>query len=307
MIFLLFLVAFLGLWGVINYLLKGWQTGSWQLPEINLPQVKLPSLSLPATLTKAPVKLPIQPTETYTNSGIEIKQLLKDYPSGRSIIRAVNIPTLAIKKGEFISIMGRSGSGKSSLLNILGGLDKPTGGVIKIDGRDLAQLSSNDLSTLRNQKIGFIFQESNLISSLTAQENVELPLRYAGIDRPTRKEKAQKALEAVGLKNRLKHFPRELSGGEAQRVTIARALVNEPSLVLADEPTGEVDSQTSTELINLMRDLNKKLGTTFIIVTHDPLVAQATTRVLRLQDGKVISDKRVIKIDGSIKAEVDLV
>lgn len=317
MIFLLYIIAFLGLWGVINFLLKSFQKGEWvwpkftlpalaNLPKLTLPQISLANISLSSwkrlTKTEAKPKIGLKAT-----TGVEIAQLVKEYPSGGEKITAVDIPSLAIKAGEFLSIMGRSGSGKSTLLNLLGGLDKPTTGVIYLDGEDLSTLKSGALSKIRNQKIGFIFQESNLIPSLTALENVELPLKYARISRKEKRERALKALDSVGLKKRVNHFPSQLSGGEAQRVTIARALVNEPSLVLADEPTGEVDSQTSNEIIALMKDLNKKLGTTFIIVTHDPLVAHATNRILRLQDGKVISDKKIIKIDGSIQSEVELV
>ncbi len=319
MIFILFIIAFLGLWAVINFLLKSFQTGEWAWPKFSLPKMgsvqklSLPKISLP-NFSLPNFQWPISPevkdktkTTNKTTTGVEITQLVKEYPSGSEKIRAVDIPTLDIRAGEFLAVMGRSGSGKSSLLNLLGGLDKPTSGVIYLDGDDLSTLKSGPLSKLRNQKIGFIFQESNLIPSLTALENVELPLKYARIPGKEKKERALKALENVGLKKRVNHFPSQLSGGEAQRVTIARALVNNPSLVLADEPTGEVDSQTSGEIIDLMKDLNKKFGTTFVIVTHDPLVAHATNRIIRLQDGKVLSDKRIIKIDGSVPAGLDLV
>jgi putative ABC transport system ATP-binding protein len=292
MIFLLFLIAFIGLWIALNFLLK--KVG-FHLDLQKYVSSKVNGNSRPK---KEEQKMEIEPA-VYTpesDNALEIHDLIKTYPSGDSQIKAVDIPSLNIKKKEFMAIMGRSGSGKSTLLNLLGALDKPSKGVVFLDGKNLAGLSRQDLNHLRNTKIGFVFQDFNLIPTLTALENVALPLRYSDLPKIKHEEVASKALEGVGLKNRASHFPSQLSGGERQRVAIARALVNKPTVVLADEPTGEVDTTTSDSLINLMKDLNQKLGTTFIIVTHDPQVAKSTNRVLRIQDGQIISDKRVIKV-----------
>lgn len=294
MIFLLLFLAFVGLWLVINYLINKWTPLSTTVMNM----MKRDSQeNTPQAL--ADMLLESSPTPASLGNSLEIQNLLKNYPSGGSSITAVDIPKLSIKKGEFMAIMGRSGSGKSTLLNLLGGLDKPTSGIVFLDGENLAAVKSKQLNLIRNRKIGFVFQDFNLIPTLTAQENVALPLKYTYEDPILREKRALKALDSVGLKNRRNHFPDQLSGGECQRVTIARALVNNPTVVLADEPTGEVDNQTSEEIINLMKDLNKKFGTTFIIVTHDPVVAKATNRVLTLQDGRITADKRVIRANFS--------
>jgi putative ABC transport system ATP-binding protein len=301
MIFLLLLVAFVTLWGLLNFLLNNWyeifNANRSQNPEKALKEIKEP----------APIEPPF-PDPTSGNHSLEVSKLLKNYSLANEEIKAVDIPKLTVQKGEFLAIMGRSGSGKSTLLNLLGGLDRPTSGAVFLDGDNLASLKGSQLTDVRNKKIGFVFQEFNLIPTLTAQENVELPLRYSGLTKVERSKKALAALDSVGLKSRANHFPSQLSGGESQRVTIARALVNKPTVVLADEPTGEVDSQTSTQLVSLMKDLNKKLGTTFVIVTHDPIVAKATNRILSMQDGRIITDKNIVKLNSDIlRVEDELV
>jgi len=198
--------------------------------------------------------------------------------------------TLTINKGEIISIMGPSGSGKSTLMNILGCLDRPTSGEYFLDGKPVAKLNDDQLAVIRNRKVGFIFQSFNLLPRLSALGNVELPLRYAGLSKG-RKDKAQKALASVGLADRVNHRPSELSGGQQQRVAIARAVVNEPSIIMADEPTGNLDSKSGREILELLFRLNKDLGTTVIIVTHDSSIAEQTQRILHLHDGKLVDSK----------------
>ncbi|MCL5961743.1 MAG: ABC transporter ATP-binding protein [Chloroflexi bacterium] len=223
---------------------------------------------------------------------VQARELSKTYTMGQSRVNALAGVNLSIDRGEFVAIVGRSGSGKSTLLNMLGCLDRPTAGTIIIDGEDVTKVPKGRLPAIRRDKIGFVFQQFNLIPTLSAQENVMLPLKYAGISYRLRKERAKKALEMVELRERLDHRPSELSGGEQQRVTIARALVGNPALILADEPTGELDSQLAVAIIDMMRDLGRAYGQTFVIVTHDVLVANETERVIRLQDGKVISDEK---------------
>lgn len=220
---------------------------------------------------------------------LETKNLTRHYKQADSVIHALDGVDLKVRKGEFISIMGRSGSGKSTLLNMLGTLDRPTSGEVHIGGTEVGRIPGYKLPGIRRGKIGFVFQQYNLIPTLTALENVELPLKYAGIK--GRRELASEALKEVGLERRLNHKPSELSGGEQQRVAIARAIVAKPAIVLADEPTGEVDSHTATQIIDLMKKLNRVLGITFIIVTHDPLVAEHTERTILLSDGKIQADK----------------
>ena len=224
-------------------------------------------------------------------SNIVLEQLSKVYAEGGSEeVRAVNGIDLAIEKGEFVAIVGPSGSGKSTLLNLIGGLDVPTDGHVFIDGVDTQGLNEKELTRIRREKIGFIFQEFNLLPVLNASENVQLPLRYLKVPAHEREKRAADALELVGLTNRAKNRPSQLSGGERQRVAIARALVTSPALVLADEPTGELDTVNTCRIIEVMRDLNDKLEQTFAIVTHDPMVAGYTRRVVTLRDGKVESD-----------------
>jgi putative ABC transport system ATP-binding protein len=222
---------------------------------------------------------------------LEASDLTKVYRRGASEVRAVDGISLAVEAGEFMAIMGRSGSGKTTLLDLLGCLLRPTDGQLSIDGRNVVGASDGELARIRRERIGFVFQEFNLIQTLTAVENVMLPLRY-GPRRPDGRRRATELLELIGLADRASHRPTELSGGEQQRVAIARALVNEPAVILADEPTGELDSSTSGRLLETLRDLNRDRGVTIIIVTHDAGVAGATDRVVRLQDGRVIADER---------------
>ena len=222
---------------------------------------------------------------------LEASGLTKVYRRGASEVRAVDGISLTVDAGEFMAIMGRSGSGKTTLLDLLGCLLRPTDGELAIDGRSVVGASDGELARIRRERIGFVFQEFNLIQTLTAVENVMLPLRY-GPRRPDGRRRATELLELVGLADRASHRPTELSGGEQQRVAIARALVNEPAVILADEPTGELDSSTSGRLLETLRDLNRDRGVTMIIVTHDAGVAGATDRVVRLQDGRVVADER---------------
>lgn len=222
---------------------------------------------------------------------LEARGLTKIYRRGASEVRAVDGIDLDAEAGEFMAIMGRSGSGKTTLLDLLGCLLRPTDGQLSIDGRSVIGASDGELATIRRERIGFVFQEFNLIPTLTAIENVLLPLRY-GPRRPDARSRATDLLELVGLAERGGHRPTELSGGEQQRVAVARALVNEPAVILADEPTGELDSGTSERLMATFRSLNADRGVTIIIVTHDAGVAGATDRVVRLTDGRVVADER---------------
>ncbi len=216
---------------------------------------------------------------------------------GGTLISAVDKVTLTIDDGEFVALLGASGSGKSSLLNLLAGLDSPTSGSVVSGGKDLSRLSRTELAAYRRSTVGMVFQSFNLIPRMTVLENVELPLRFAEVDRSKRLDMTSKALSRVGLSGRLSHRPVELSGGEQQRVAIARALVTEPKLLLADEPTGNLDSRTGTEVMNLIRNLNESSGMTVILVTHEQTIAEKyTTRMISLADGKVVSDVRNAKI-----------
>jgi putative ABC transport system ATP-binding protein len=200
---------------------------------------------------------------------------------------------MRILKGEMAAIMGPSGSGKSTLMAILGCLDVPTSGVYQLDGENVEKLGDDRLAEVRSRKIGFVFQQFNLLARTTALENVMLPLTYAGVNGRERRQRAEEALEKVGLSDRMQHRPNELSGGQQQRVAIARALVNDPALLLADEPTGNLDSKTGTEIIRLFQRLHKELGLTVVYVTHDPFIARHTERVVRLADGKIAGDERI--------------
>ncbi len=222
---------------------------------------------------------------------IEIKNLIKTYQTGDSSFNALNDVSLTVEEGEFVAIMGTSGSGKSTFMNTLGCLDKPTSGSYHLDGVDVLSLNADKLSEIRNLKLGFVFQGFNLIPRTTALENVEMPMIYKGIPPHERIEKARHALEIVGLKERENHLPNQMSGGQQQRVAIARAIVNDAPIILADEPTGNLDTKTSIEVMEFFVNLNEKAGKTIILVTHEPDIAEYSKRVVRFKDGKIISDK----------------
>ena len=215
---------------------------------------------------------------------IEARELRKVYQMGEVQVEALRGVTFNIARGEVVSIMGPSGSGKSTLMNMLGCLDHPTSGEYVLDGEPVASLTGDQLADIRNRKVGFVFQSFNLLSRQTAITNVELPLRYSGVSKG-RRERAIEALKEVGLGDRMTHHPYELSGGQQQRVAIARAIVNKPAMLMADEPTGNLDSRVGKEIMQLLLTLNKESGTTLIIVTHDPNIAEQTQRVIRLRDG----------------------
>jgi len=217
----------------------------------------------------------------------------KHYKSGDEEIRALDRVSLSINKGEFLSILGPSGSGKSTLMNMLGCLDKPTLGEYYLNSQDVSALSGNQLAKIRNLNIGFVFQSFNLLEYASALENVALPLVYRGVKAAERRKKAAALLERVGLGDRMHHKPNQLSGGQKQRVAIARALVNDPQIILADEPTGALDSKSGAEIEALFNELHRE-GRTFIIVTHDNALAQRTKRIINIKDGKIVSDERVV-------------
>lgn len=217
---------------------------------------------------------------------IEASGLKKVYQMGEVKVHALRGVDISIKAGEVVSIMGPSGSGKSTLMNIIGCLDRPSAGDYFLDGQLVSNMSDDELAIVRNKKVGFVFQSFNLLSRSTALINVELPLRYAGI-KTGRKEKAIEALQAVGLGDRVHHKPTELSGGQQQRVALARAIINNPSIIMADEPTGNLDSKSGKEIMEMLLTLNKDFGTTLIVVTHDPKIAKQTQRVIELHDGKL--------------------
>lgn len=221
---------------------------------------------------------------------VELDNVTKIFEMGETKVIALDKVSMNVRKGELVSIMGPSGSGKSTLLNLIGCIDTPTSGTVNIDGQDVSKLPDKELTKIRLRKIGFIFQQFYLIPTLTAIENVELPMKEAGVPKPKRIARAKELLELVGLKDRINHYPNQLSGGEQQRVAIARALSNEPKLLLADEPTGEVDSDTSKRIMTLLKDLNKEKGLTMIIVTHDANIGNQTNRIIRLLDGKIIKE-----------------
>ena len=223
---------------------------------------------------------------------IDIQNITKDYVMGEEVVRALRGVSLQITRNEYIAIMGPSGSGKSTLMNMLGCLDTPTSGHYEFNGRTVAEMDDDELAAIRNREIGFVFQTFNLLPRSTSLRNVELPLIYAGIDPETREERAAQALRDVGLGDRLDHKPNELSGGQRQRVAIARALVNNPSIILADEPTGNLDSKTGEEIMSLFEDLHGK-GHTIIVVTHERDIAAHARRTVYLRDGVIESDQMV--------------
>jgi len=224
---------------------------------------------------------------------IETKDLVKEYPQGESTLRVLKGIDFQVFEGEFTAIMGPSGSGKSTLLNMIGALDKPTSGEVFIRGTDLSTLDDNQLADLRNREIGFIFQFFNLISRMNALKNVELPMAIAGKSRSERRKRAEELLTLVGLEKRMDHRPTQLSGGEQQRVAIARSLTNNPSVLLCDEVTGNLDTKTGDDIMSLLKTLNKEQGKTFVLITHDPQVSQVTDRLIQLRDGEIIGEKKL--------------
>jgi putative ABC transport system ATP-binding protein len=220
---------------------------------------------------------------------IDIRDITKVYEMGQEQVHALSGVTLAVDRGEYVAIMGPSGSGKSTLMNLIGCLDTPTAGSYVLNGREVARMTDDELAAIRNQEIGFVFQTFNLLPRTNALQQVELPLVYSGLSRKDRRERAIKALEAVGLADRMNHLPSEMSGGQRQRVAIARALINNPSILLADEPTGNLDSQTGGEIMALFDALNRR-GNTIVLVTHEEDIAAHARRIVRLLDGKVRDD-----------------
>lgn len=225
---------------------------------------------------------------------IEITDLYKTYTIGENSVHALNNISLSIQEHEFAAVVGPSGSGKSTLMNIIGCLDTATSGSYKINGQEIGSFDDNRLSEFRNRTIGFVFQKFNLLSKLNAIENVELPLIYRGIGSKERRERAIDALRSVGLEDRMHHTPNELSGGQQQRVAIARALITNPPVILADEPTGNLDSHTGVEVLNILKNLNKQ-GNTIVLITHDMHVAEQANRVIHIMDGQIVSDEKVVR------------
>ncbi|MFW2490060.1 ABC transporter ATP-binding protein [Clostridium chromiireducens] len=230
------------------------------------------------------------------NNIIEMNNITKSFFVGKAnqldILRNIN---LIVKEGEFISIIGASGSGKSTLMNIIGVLDRQTSGKYNLDGLDISEVSDNNLAEIRNKKIGFVFQTSNLIARTNSLKNVELPMLYYGVERKTRINKAQELLDIVGMGDRLNHLPNELSGGQKQRVAIARALANDPSIILADEPTGALDSQTGRRIMDIFHKIHEEQGKTIILVTHNKELADETERIITIHDGRIIGEKIIIQ------------
>lgn len=220
---------------------------------------------------------------------INIKGITRDFPLGSEIVKVLKGIDLTIKKGEYVALMGPSGSGKSTLMNLLGCLDTPTSGSYVLNGKDVSQMTDDELAGIRNKEIGFVFQTFNLLPRTTALDNVALPMVYAGYKKPERNERATEVLRQVGLADRMDHKPNQLSGGQRQRVAVARALVNHPSIILADEPTGNLDSKTSIEIMNLFNDIHAN-GNTVILVTHEEEIAEHAHRIIRLRDGIIESD-----------------
>jgi putative ABC transport system ATP-binding protein len=251
--------------------------------------------SHPSVVTeRAPISTPV----------IRVVDIRKDYLQGDNVVHALRSVTLEVAPTEFVAVMGPSGSGKSTFMNLIGCLDRPTAGSYELDGIEVGTLSPRALATVRNQKLGFIFQGFNLLPRLDAIDNVMLPMLYAGVPESVRRERAQVALELVGLGTRVHHRPSEMSGGQQQRVAIARALVNAPSLVLADEPTGNLDSRTSVEIMAILQKLNSA-GATIVLVTHEPDIATYCSRIVTFRDGVVVSDRqnnRIASAAGALSA-----
>lgn len=218
---------------------------------------------------------------------VSLRDVVKTYCMGDNEVHALRGVSFDIEQGEFVSIMGPSGSGKSTCMNMIGCLDRPTSGIVKINGVETAKMNEKELSVLRNQTIGFVFQQYHLISSMNVIENVMLPLKYQKVERSLRYDKAFAALEAVGLSDRIKHRPHELSGGQKQRVAIARAMVTQPKVLLADEPTGALDTETGNQVMDLFRAINREKNTTIVIVTHDPRIGESANRCIRILDGLI--------------------
>ena len=218
---------------------------------------------------------------------VSLQNVIKTYVMGKNEVHALRGISFDIQQGEFVSIMGPSGSGKSTCMNMIGCLDRPTSGIVKINGRETASMNEKELAILRNQTVGFVFQQYHLISAMNILENVMLPMKYQKVDRAIRMEKAQAALKAVGLGERVHHKPHELSGGQKQRVAIARAMVTQPKILLADEPTGALDTETGKQVMEMFRKINSENGTTIIIVTHDPRIGESTERCIKILDGQL--------------------
>ena len=219
---------------------------------------------------------------------VSLVDVVKTYIMGDNEVRALRGVSFDIGQGEFVSIMGPSGSGKSTCMNMIGCLDRPTSGIVKINGRETAKMNEKELSVLRNQTIGFVFQQYHLISSMNVIENVMLPLKYQKVEKSLRYKRAEEVLEAVGLAERIHHKPNELSGGQKQRVAIARAMITKPKILLADEPTGALDSETGKQVMEMFRQINGEQNTTVIIVTHDPRIGDSTKRCIRILDGQIV-------------------
>ena len=221
---------------------------------------------------------------------VRLDNVVKTYSMGESEVHALRGISFSIEQGEFLSIMGPSGSGKSTCMNMIGCLDRPTSGIVEINGKETAKMSEKELAVLRNQTVGFVFQQYHLIPSMNVLENVMLPLKYARVEKTERVERAKQALQAVGLEERMKHRPHELSGGQKQRVAIARAMITRPKILLADEPTGALDTVTGKQVMELFSTINREEGTTIIIVTHDPGIGASTKRCIKILDGQLVQE-----------------
>jgi putative ABC transport system ATP-binding protein len=248
--------------------------------------------SSPDSRPRRPSRTKDAPTDQVRPPAIQIRRISKTYELGEIKVRALRDVSLQIDRGDLVAIMGTSGSGKSTLMNILGCLDIPSSGEYLIDGVDVSTLDEDDLSDLRSRKIGFVFQSFNLVARTSAIANVELPLAYAGVDRAARRRRARRALEAVGMGSRLEHQPSELSGGQQQRAAVARAIVTNPTLILADEPTGNLDSHSTDDVLRIFARLNEE-GRTVVLITHEPDVAAKAKRTIRLSDGQILEDTRL--------------